>query len=125
MFSTEKTREFEYLLNAMEHAGNQENPAQHDYFGKRQAVLKYVAASEQRVKEMMEALPRWIPVEERLPDTSHGVLVLIRGSDEAKIAHYINSDAGWYGVNDRPVTHWQPILSAPGARAVLAEERGR
>jgi len=38
-----QTTKFEYLLNAMENAASQDRPSDHDYFGKRQAVLKYVA----------------------------------------------------------------------------------
>jgi hypothetical protein len=47
---------FQYLLNAMENAASQKRPADHDYYGKRQAVLKYVADSELRVQELREAL---------------------------------------------------------------------
>lgn len=38
------SREFEYLLNAMEQAGQSSFPAQHGYGAKRKAVLDYVAA---------------------------------------------------------------------------------
>lgn len=39
-------RTFEYLLNQMEHAAQQEKPADHDYAGKRRAVFAYVDATE-------------------------------------------------------------------------------
>lgn len=47
---------FEYLLNAMENAAAQGRPSDHDYCGKRQAVLKYVSDSELRIQELMAAL---------------------------------------------------------------------
>lgn len=42
---------FEYLLNAMENAAAQREPAQHEYAAKRKAVLDYVAT----VAEIAEA----------------------------------------------------------------------
>lgn len=40
MMSASETRDpIEYLLNAMEHAAQQDRPAEHDYRGKRLAVL--------------------------------------------------------------------------------------
>lgn len=35
--------EFVYRLNAMEHAGSQDNPAEHDYAAKRKRVFEFVA----------------------------------------------------------------------------------
>lgn len=40
------TAQFGYLLNAMERAACEHNPAKHDYKGKRLAVLGYVSALE-------------------------------------------------------------------------------
>ncbi len=40
------TTKFEYLLNEMENAAALDNPAALDYYGKRQAVLQYVAGLE-------------------------------------------------------------------------------
>lgn len=40
------TAQFGYLLNAMERAACESNPAEHDYKGKRIAVLGYVSALE-------------------------------------------------------------------------------
>ena len=37
-----KTTRFDFLLNSLELAGKQSTPANHDYAGKRQAVISYV-----------------------------------------------------------------------------------
>jgi hypothetical protein len=42
-------RTFEYMLNAMEYAGQQDDPSAHSYAAKRRAVFAYVANLEQRV----------------------------------------------------------------------------
>ena len=46
---SEAPKEFVYLLNAMERAAQEENPAAHGYAAKRRAVLDYVAAPRLRV----------------------------------------------------------------------------
>lgn len=56
---------FIYLLNAMEAAGNEANPAEHDYYGKRQAVLAYV--------QELEAAAPSDPPENAAPQASPSV----------------------------------------------------
>jgi len=43
---TEKLTQFDYLLNAMHHAGRAENPAQAGYGDKRRALILHVRALE-------------------------------------------------------------------------------
>lgn len=53
------TAQFGYLLNAMERAACESNPAEHDYKGKRIAVLGYVSALEvecERLRAELAAL---------------------------------------------------------------------
>jgi hypothetical protein len=47
-------RKFEYLLNAMEYAGQQENPAEHGYRQKREAVFAYVHDLEYRASKLAQ-----------------------------------------------------------------------
>jgi len=85
-----------------------------------------LAASEQRVKEMREALPRWIPVEERLPEDGVRTFCAFTTHAGAQLHMHIliYRDGHFRGADAQPrsVTHWMPLPSAPGARAVRSEE---
>jgi len=50
------TAQFGYLLNAMERAACESNPAEHDYKGKRIAVLGYVSALEVELERLRDEL---------------------------------------------------------------------
>lgn len=52
------TREFEYLLNAMELAAQSDEPAKLGYAEKRKAVLAYVAALQARADSV--SAHRWV-----------------------------------------------------------------
>jgi len=47
-------RKFEYMLNAMEYAGQQENPADYGYRQKREAVFAYVYDLECRANKLAQ-----------------------------------------------------------------------
>ena len=80
----------------------------------------HIAVLQQEIEKLRAQLPRWIPVEERLPD--HDVLVLVIASgkpkenitlDEAVELATLYSDGWcletwpeWTGAN---VTHWMPL----------------
>lgn len=80
----------------------------------------HVAALQQEIKKLRGQLPRWIPVEERLPDHDELVLVIASGKpkenitlDEAVELATLYSDGWcletwpeWTGAN---VTHWMPL----------------
>lgn len=63
--------------------------------------------------EQLEAqIPRWIPVEERLPEDDQAALVICRDG-------YITTMTfgyerwWWQGTEDDSVTHWMPLPEAP------------
>ena len=69
-------------------------------------------------------LPRWIPVEERLPESDDNVLVIVNGEcktmtfEEAyMLASYYSGDGWiveWYEEWENPVvTHWMPLPEPP------------
>ena len=65
------------------------------------------------IKELESQIPRWIPVEERLPERWVGV---IGYSKEYGILHNVwNKDGQWYDEADvlTDITHWQPLPKGP------------
>jgi len=60
------TAQFGYLLNAMERAACESNPAEHDYKGKRIAVLGYVSALEVERERLRAELAEAQTVKESL-----------------------------------------------------------
>ena len=80
----------------------------------------HIAALQQEIEKLRAQLPRWIPVEERLPDHDELVLVIASGKpkenitlDEAVELATLYSDGWcletwpeWTGAN---VTHWMPL----------------
>ena len=80
----------------------------------------HIAALQQEIEKLRGQLPRWIPVEERLPDHDELVLVIASGKpkenitlDEAVELATLYSDGWcletwpeWTGAN---VTHWMPL----------------
>lgn len=64
----------------------------------------------------VDAIPRWISVEERLPDKGNVVLAMWKG--EIAFARYTPHRLGWYNLAsqyDSPnaVTHWMPLPEPP------------
>lgn len=74
--------------------------------------LSYYEAAE---KTLDICQPKWIDVNDRLPDKSGYYLVVTTGfykSDRAHIEKYsINENLHWYGLRD--VTHWMPLPEPP------------
>ena len=80
----------------------------------------HIAALQMEIEKLRGQLPRWIPVEERLPDHDELVLVIASGKpkenitlDEAVELATLYSDGWcletwpeWTGAN---VTHWMPL----------------
>ena len=73
------------------------------------------------IEELLAAVPKWISVEERLPETDDFVIVAIL--DERGDTPYQYTDFGWYldvakcwivnAEQRRDVTHWMPLPKAP------------
>lgn len=84
----------------------------------------HIAALQQEIEKLRAQLPRWIPVEERLPDYDDLVLVIASGKpkenitlDEAFELATLYSDGWcletwpeWTGAN---VTYWMPLPEPP------------
>ena len=74
----------------------------------RRDALTYIRQLEQR-------LPRWISVEERLPDNDIQYLTYTTGNE--CVVCYYNGDGDWisdWASNDSPdVTHWMPLPEPP------------
>lgn len=62
------------------------------------------------------AKPRWISVEERLPEEDGFYLVASENYDEVLAANYSDSSIDWLrddGLAVRGVTHWMPLPEVP------------
>ena len=84
----------------------------------------HVAALQQEIEKLRGQLPRWIPVEERLPELDELVLVIASGKPKENITLYgsielatLYSDGWclepwpeWTGAN---VTYWMPLPEPP------------
>ena len=69
--------------------------------------------------DAVDAMPRWIPVEERLPEDGKNVIVFVRSCadwwtmdiDWCVNGHWvINADDEWHNI-----THWMPLPTPPEA----------
>jgi hypothetical protein len=75
-----------------------------------------VGAAEAELVKLREAL-RWIPVEERLPESEGRYLIVYQQlrTRRAFIGDYIPQESRWTCVmNDMRVTHWREIGELPG-----------
>lgn len=84
----------------------------------------HIAALQQEIEKLRAQLPRWIPVEERLPDHDELVLVIASGKPKENITldgaielATLYSDGWcletwpeWVGAK---VTHWMPLPTGP------------
>lgn len=78
------------------------------------------------LKQCLEALPRWVPVSERLPEPNLGLddmtaaaVIAFDGTtvSEALYLHETDLERGLWGKNgnelDKTPTHWMPLPEAP------------
>ena len=79
----------------------------------------HIAALQQEIEKLRGQLPRWIPVEERLPeDPVKKVLVFVPHThgNIADAGRYLGADGwvleGWY-LTQNAGTHWMPLPEPP------------
>lgn len=79
----------------------------------------YIAALRQEIEKLRGQVPRWIPVEERLPeDPVQKVLIFVPHThgNIVDVGRYLGADGwvleGWY-LTQNAVTHWMPLPSGP------------
>lgn len=84
----------------------------------------HIAALQQEIEKLRAQLPRWIPVEERLPSGDNQVLVVVSGKPKENITlagavelATLYSDGWcletWPEWTGAEVTHWMPIPETP------------
>lgn len=61
-----------------------------------------------RIEELEAKVPRWIPVNERLPETAGSYIVYTESGNVAKVNFY--PDLGRF---QRIFTHWMPLPEVP------------
>ena len=95
------------------------------YDGEAECISNHSADAFAYIQQLETALPKWISVEERLPEVSDVVLVIANGKPSPRItldnACLIASywgDEGWiadgfYGWDALQVTYWMPLPEAP------------
>ena len=67
------------------------------------------------ITEAADAMPRWIPVTDRLPEKWKWVLVCFDGADVPSTG-FVNSAGDWIGEDmytNYDVTHWMPLPEPP------------
>ena len=79
----------------------------------------HIAALQQEIEKLRGQLPRWIPVEERLPeDPVQKVLIFVQHThgNIVDVGRYLGADGwvleGWY-LTQTSVTHWMPLPTGP------------
>ena len=71
------------------------------------------------IEELQAAVPKWISVEERLPDVHNHVLVNIPGESPFPTVKeaFLEKNGLWYSngfrYNPEEVTHWMPLPEPP------------
>ena len=81
-----------------------------------QQLENHIGELTEKVAQLEAAQPKWISVEERLPENDDNYLVFTSDKNEAEIATYYG-DGEWLTHDltnlTRLVTHWAPLPSMP------------
>lgn len=83
-----------------------------------EATIAYIRQLERERDAAVEAQPKWISVEERLPEESFEVLMLFKHNMAAgwyggEGDWYSNTDDGFYASCDGEPTRWMPLPEPP------------
>ena len=92
----------------------------HDLIDAVDNTLASMANALAYIQQLEAQVPRWIPVEERLPATDDDVLIVTNNEFgtgyEVGQGYYDICDEEWFGhayVGTIDVTHWMPLPKAP------------
>ena len=92
----------------------------HDLIDAVDNTLASMANALAYIQQLEAQVPRWIPVEERLPATDDDVLIVTNNEFgtgyEVGQGYYDICDEEWFGhayVGTIDVTHWMPLPEAP------------
>ena len=71
------------------------------------------------IQQLESAQPKWISVEERLPEENIDALILFKhnmavGCYDGEGEWYVYTDDGFYAYSDGTPTHWMPLPSTEG-----------
>lgn len=91
----------------------------------------HIAALQQEIEKLRRQLPRWIPVEERLPEDRGDVLVAAYWHERwgVYMGWCVPERVAWsvhIGIGDRndvAVTHWMPLPEPPEAEKALEAKK--
>lgn len=83
-------------------------------------VAALIEAQAEEIEKLKARVPRWIPVEERLPESDEDVLLIVNGKvdnvtliDAYELGSFSKSDGWilemWPEWEDPKVTHWMPL----------------
>ena len=99
------------VINCDEHCSCIECPEDERGYCDQSVVIKYARCLIERIEA---AVPRWISVEERLPE---GECIAIGWQDEMLIGYVYRSGTGYACESDgeylMDVTHWMPLPEPP------------
>ena len=73
---------------------------------------RVIRAAAERMKELQHDVPKWISVEERLPERNGRYLTHCKIEDQSLVCILYYCKVG--GFNEGTVTHWMPVPEPPG-----------
>lgn len=82
-------------------------------------ALAYIQQLEDHIRDLTKMVPRWISVEDRLPENGQKVIATFKNEEGVIVdqARYSNGEfdfASWAYVWHENITHWMPMPELPG-----------